>query len=259
MTIRVVLADDQQLIRAGLRLMLETEPDIRVVAEAEDGARAVEAAAALAPDLVLIDIRMPVLDGIEATRRLCGQDSSGHTSVLILTTYDADEYVFAALRAGASGFLLKHTSPEGLVAAIRTVAAGEGLIAPAVTRRLIAEFARAGAGGPPPVPLDSLTAREREVLALVGRGLTNGEIGRELYIGDATVKSHIGHIQTKLALRDRVHAVIYAHEAGLVPPGAARDLPLAGETRQNPRPRDAVPPARTDPWALDRIRRSEGS
>jgi DNA-binding NarL/FixJ family response regulator len=228
MTIRVVLADDQQLIRAGLRLMLESEPDIRVVAEAEDGMRAVEAARALDPDVLLMDIRMPVLDGIEATRRLCGQDSTGRPSVLILTTYDVDEYVFAALRAGASGFLLKHTSPEELVIAVRTVAAGEGLIAPAVTRRLIAEFARSGAGVPPPAPLDALTPREREVLALVGRGLTNSEIGRELFVGEATVKSHVSHILTKLALRDRVHAVIYAHEAGLVPPDAARQLPPSG-------------------------------
>ena len=225
MPIRVVVADDQQRIRAGLKLMLETEPDIRVVAEAQDGARAVEVAAALEPDVVLMDIRMPVLDGIEATRRLCGRDDAGRTSVLILTTYDVDEYVFAALRAGASGFLLKHTSPEELVAAVRTVAAGEGLIAPAVTRRLIAEFARAGAGAPTPAPVDALTAREREVLALVGRGLTNMEIGRELYVGEATVKTHVAHILTKLALRDRVHAVIYAHEAGLVAPGAAGRLP----------------------------------
>ena len=230
MTIRVVLADDQQLIRAGLKLMLETEPDIRVVAEAGDGARAVEATTALDPDVVLMDIRMPVLDGIEATRRLCA-DHKVRSSVLILTTYDADEYVFAALRAGASGFLLKHTSPEDLVVAVRTVAAGEGLIAPAVTRRLIAEFARAGAGAPSPAPLDPLTAREREVLALVGRGLTNGEIAGELYVGEATVKSHLAHIQTKLALRDRVHAVIYAYEAGLVPLGAARELPPGGGGR----------------------------
>jgi DNA-binding NarL/FixJ family response regulator len=227
MTIRVVLADDQQLIRAGLKLMLETEPDIRVVAEAPDGVSAVEAAAALDPDVVLMDIRMPVLDGIEATRRLCGDDRA-RPSVLILTTYEADEYVFAALRAGASGFLLKHTSPEDLVVAVRTVAAGEGLIAPAVTRRLIAEFARAGAGAPPPAPLGPLTARERDVLALVGRGLTNGEIARELHVGEATVKSHLAHLQTKLSLRDRVHAVIYAYEAGLVPMGAARQLPPGG-------------------------------
>ena len=226
MTIRVVLADDQQLIRAGLKLMLETEPDIRVVAEAGDGVRAVEAATALDPDVVLMDIRMPVLDGIEATRRLCDRDPL-RPAVLILTTYDADEYVFAALRAGASGFLLKHTSPEDLVVAVRTVAAGEGLIAPTVTRTLIAEFARAGAGAPPPAPLDPLTPREREVLALVGRGLTNGEIARELYVGEATVKTHLAHIQIKLSLRDRVHAVIYAYEAGLVPLGAARALPPA--------------------------------
>jgi DNA-binding NarL/FixJ family response regulator len=228
MTIRVVLADDQQLIRAGLRLILEAEPDISVVAEVEDGMRAVDATAALDPDVVLMDIRMPVLDGIEATRRLCARDSAGRVSVLILTTYDADEYVFAALRAGASGFLLKHTSPEELVVAVRTVASGEGLIAPAVTRRLIAEFARSGAGGASSAPLDALTAREREVLALVGRGLTNSEIGRELFVGEATVKSHLAHVVTKLGLRDRVHAVIYAHEAGLVPPGAARQLPRGG-------------------------------
>jgi DNA-binding NarL/FixJ family response regulator len=221
-SIGVVLADDQPLIRRGLKLVLETEPDIRVVGEAQDGREAVEVTLETAPDLVLMDIRMPVVDGIEATRRLCADPQSSQTAVLILTTYDMDEYVFAALRAGAAGFLLKHTSPEDLVSAVRTVAGGEGLIAPAVTRRLIAEFAQARPPTTASAPLDGLTPREREVLALIGRGLTNAEIAQRLYVGEATVKTHVSHILTKLSLRDRIHAVIYAFEADLVRPGTAR-------------------------------------
>jgi DNA-binding NarL/FixJ family response regulator len=217
--IRVVLADDQGLVRTGLRLVLEAEPDIEVVAEAADGLQAV-AAARLRPDLVLMDIRMPNLDGIEATRRLAGPGVADPVRVLVLTTYDVDEYVFAALRAGACGFLLKHTSPEALVEAVRTVAAGDGLIAPAVTRRLIAEFARAPAAPTaPPAELERLTDREREVLELVARGRSNAEIARELVVGQATVKTHVGRVLTKLGLRDRVEAVIWAYEAGLVQPG----------------------------------------
>ena len=216
--IRLVLADDQALVRTGLRLVLEAEPDIEVVAEAADGLQAVEAAR-LRPDLVLMDIRMPNLDGIEATRRLAGPGVADPVRVLVLTTYDVDEYVFAALRAGACGFLLKHTSPEALVEAVRTVASGDGLIAPAVTRRLIAEFARAPAARRPPAELGRLTEREREVLELVARGRSNAEIARELVVGPATVKTHVGRVLTKLGLRDRVEAVIWAYEAGLVQPG----------------------------------------
>jgi DNA-binding NarL/FixJ family response regulator len=214
--IRVVLVDDQALVRTGLRLVLEAEEDIEVVGEAADGLRAVEAAR-LRPDVVLMDIRMPNLDGIEATRRLAGPAVTDPVRVLILTTYDADEYVFDALRAGACGFLLKHTSPEALVEAVRTVASGDGLIAPAVTRRLIAEFARAPATPTPPAELERLT--EREVLELVARSRSNAEIARELVVGPATVKTHVGRVLTKLGLRDRVEAVIWADEAGVVQPG----------------------------------------
>jgi DNA-binding NarL/FixJ family response regulator len=216
--IRVVLVDDQALVRTGLRLVLEAEPDIEVVGEAADGLQALEAAR-LRPDLFLMDIRMPNLDGIEATRRLAGPGVADPVRVLVLTTYDVDEYVFEALRAGACGFLLKHTSPERLVEAVRTVASGDGLIAPAVTRRLIAEFARAPAAPTPPAELDRLTEREREVLELVARGRSNAEIARELVVGPATVKTHVGRVLTKLGLRDRVEAVIWAYEAGLVQPG----------------------------------------
>ena len=210
--------DDQALVRTGLRMVLEAEPDIEVVGEAADGRQALEAAR-LAPDLFLMDIRMPNMDGIEATRRLAGPGLADPAKVLVLTTYHVDEYVFAALRAGACGFLLKHTSPEGLVAAVRTVASGDGLIAPAVTRRLIAEFARAPATPAAPPELARLTDREREVLELVARGRSNAEIARDLVVGPATVKTHVGRALTKLGLRDRVEAVIWAYEAGLVRPG----------------------------------------
>jgi DNA-binding NarL/FixJ family response regulator len=219
--IRIVLVDDQALVRTGLRMVLEAEPDLEVVGEAADGRQAIEAAR-LAPDLFLMDIRMPNLDGIEATRRLAGPGVADPAKVLVLTTYDVDEYVFAALRAGACGFLLKHTSPEGLVSAVRTVASGDGLIAPAVTRRLIAEFARAPATPAPPPELTRLTDREREVLELVARGRSNAEIADDLVVGPATVKTHVGRVLTKLGLRDRVGAVIWAYEAGLVQPGRSR-------------------------------------
>jgi DNA-binding NarL/FixJ family response regulator len=219
MTISVVLADDQQLIRAGLRLMLETEPDISIIGEVEDGRAAVETTRCLRPDVVLMDIRMPVIDGIEATRRLGAEEPRSDSAVLILTTYDEDQYVFEALRAGASGFLLKLTSPEDLVSAVRTVAAGEGLLAPAVTRRLIAEFAQFHPPAPQADRLRVLTARERQVLELMGRGFTNSEIASHLVVGEATVKTHVGHVLMKLSLRDRVQAVILAYEAGLVRPG----------------------------------------
>jgi DNA-binding NarL/FixJ family response regulator len=220
MTIRVLLVDDQALVRTGFRMVLDAEADIEVVGEAADGLQAVQAARRLRPDVVLMDIRMPNLDGIQATQRLAGPEVADPVGVLILTTYDLDEYVFAALRAGACGFLLKHTSPEELVQAIRTVASGEGLIAPAVTRRLIAEFARTPAAPPPPRELERLTEREREVLALVARGKSNAEIATELVVGATTVKTHVGRVLTKLGLRDRIQAVIYAYEAGLIRPGA---------------------------------------
>jgi DNA-binding NarL/FixJ family response regulator len=219
MSTRVVLADDQALVRAGFRMVLDAEPDIEVVGEAADGLQAVEQAGRLRPDVVLMDIRMPNLDGVQATRRLAGPGVADPVAVLVLTTYDVDEYVFAALRAGACGFLLKHTSPEGLVEAVRTVASGEGLIAPSVTRRLIAEFASAPAAPAPPAELERLTDRERQVLELVARGRSNAEIAEELVVGGATVKTHVGRVLTKLGLRDRVEAVIYAYEAGLVRPG----------------------------------------
>jgi DNA-binding NarL/FixJ family response regulator len=221
-TIRTLLADDQALVRAGFRMVLEAEPDMQVVGEAADGRQAVQATRRLRPDVVLMDIRMPVMDGIQATRELTGAGAgSASINVLILTTYDLDEYVFAALRAGACGFLLKHASPEALVAAVRTVAAGDGLIAPSVTRRLIAEFARSPAAPiRPPKELDRLTDREREVLELVARGKSNAEIADELVVGGSTVKTHVTHALTKLGLRDRVQAVIYAYEAGLIQPGS---------------------------------------
>jgi DNA-binding NarL/FixJ family response regulator len=217
--IRILLADDQMLVRTGLRMILDGEPDLQVVAEAGDGGAAVRETERGPVDVVLMDIRMPGTDGIEATRRIVAQ-GAGAPSVLVLTTYDSDEYVFQALRAGAAGFLLKHTSPELLVQAVRAVAAGEGLIAPSVTRRLIAEFARTTPASPTmaePAELAGLTAREREVLDLIVGGLSNAEIAAALVVSDATVKTHVGRVLTKLGVRDRVQAVIYAYEHGLVP------------------------------------------
>ena len=219
MAIRVLIVDDQALVRAGFRMILEAQPDIEVVGEAENGLAAIEAARGLRPDVVLMDIRMPGLDGIEATRRLTAMGLDGH--VVILTTYDLDEYVFDALAAGATGFLLKHVPPEELVHGVRTAAGGESLLAPSVTRRLIEEFARQRS----PVQasskaMDSLTDREREVLKLLARGLSNLEIASELHVGEATVKTHVAHVLDKLELRDRVQAVILAYEVGLIKPGA---------------------------------------
>jgi DNA-binding NarL/FixJ family response regulator len=217
-TVRVVVADDQELVRSGFAMIVDSQPDLVVVGEAADGDEAVAVARRELADVVLMDVRMPRVDGIEATRRLAGPDVAHPLKVIILTTFDLDEYVFEALRAGASGFLLKDVRRDDLVQAVRVVAAGEALLAPAVTRRLIEDFARRPAASSPRLAteLDRLTPREREVLELIGRGRNNAEIGAELYVGEATVKTHVGRVLMKLDLRDRVHAVIYAYEAGLV-------------------------------------------
>ncbi|MFE5792431.1 response regulator [Streptomyces sp. NPDC056503] len=221
--IRVVLADDQTLVRAGFRSILSDEDDIEVVGEAGDGAAAVALAAELRPDVVLMDIRMPVLDGLEATRRIIADPRSDGVKVVILTTFDEDEHVYGALRAGASGFLVKDTEPMELLHAVRVVARGDALIAPAVTRRLIAEFAgRADPSGrrPDPAPrLDALTDREREVLGLVGAGLSNDEIAGRLVLSPATAKTHVSRIMTKLEVRDRAQLVVLAYESGMITPG----------------------------------------
>jgi DNA-binding NarL/FixJ family response regulator len=220
MPIRVLLVDDQVLVRAGFRMILEAQPDIEVVGEAGDGLQAVDAARRLKPDLVLMDIRMPGLDGIEATRRLAGAGVESRVKVVILTTYDLDEYVFDALAAGASGFLLKHVPPEELVRGVRAAAAGDALLAPSVTRRLIEEFAKRRAPARwKSTDVESLTEREREVLRLLARGRSNQEIAAELHVGEATIKTHVAHVLDKLDLRDRVQAVIFAYELGLVQPG----------------------------------------
>ncbi len=221
MSIRVLIADDQSLVRAGFRLVLENHDDVEVVGEASNGNEAIHGTGRLRPDIVLMDIRMPELDGISATREI----TANHPArVLVLTTYDLDEYVFDALQAGASGFLLKDTPPEQLVAGIRAVAAGEALLAPTVTRRLIEEFSRTGpARRARPAALDELTPRELEVLRLLARGLSNAEIAAELVLGDTTVKTHVTHVLAKLGLRDRVQAVVLAYESGLVTPGRPAD------------------------------------
>jgi DNA-binding NarL/FixJ family response regulator len=217
MSIRVLIADDQSLVRAGFRLVLENHPDITVVGEAANGHQAVHSVGRLTPDVVLMDIRMPELDGIAATRQI----TAAHAArVLVLTTYDLDEYVYDALQAGASGFLLKDTPPEQLADGIRAVADGEALLAPTVTRRLIEEFARIGPiRRTPPSELDELTPRELEVLRLLARGMSNAEIAAALVLGDTTVKTHVTHVLGKLGLRDRVQAVVLAYESGLVTPG----------------------------------------
>jgi DNA-binding NarL/FixJ family response regulator len=215
MTVKVLIADDQALVRTGFRKILESEADLEVVGEASDGGEAVEAALLLRPDVVLMDIRMPRLDGLEATRRLAGK-----TRVLVLTTFDLNEYVYEALRAGASGFLLKDAPADQLLTAIRVVAAGEALLAPSITRRLIEEFARRPPSNVRPAALEALSPRELDVLRLVARGLSNAEIASELYVGDATVKTHVSRILQKLNLRDRVQAVVLAYESGLLQPGA---------------------------------------
>ena len=215
-TIRVVIADDQALMRTGFRMILDAQDDIEVVGEAIDGADAIRRFQQLSPDVVVMDVRMPAMDGIDATRRLSALDRRAR--VLILTTFDLDEYVYEALRAGASGFLLKDRPPEELVVAVRVVASGEALLAPSVTRRLIEEFARR-APAVKPSELDELTEREREVLVLMARGLSNAEIARALFVAETTVKTHVGRVLHKLRLRDRAQAVVLAYESGLVHPG----------------------------------------
>jgi DNA-binding NarL/FixJ family response regulator len=215
--IRVLVADDQALMRTGFRMILDAQEDVEVVGEAIDGADAIRRFHTLHPDVVVMDVRMPTMDGIEATRRLTAADPPAR--VLILTTFDLDQYVYEALRAGASGFLLKDRPPEELVAAVRVVAAGDALLAPSVTRRLIEEFAKRS----PAVEtaeLAELTEREREVLVLMARGLSNAEIARALYVAETTVKTHVGRVLHKLRLRDRAQAVVIAYESGLVQPGA---------------------------------------
>jgi DNA-binding NarL/FixJ family response regulator len=218
-TIRVLVADDQALVRGGFRAILEAAPDIEVVAEAADGAEAVELARRHRVEVALMDIRMPRVDGIEATKRLMSE-SRADTRVLILTTFDLDQYVYEALRAGASGFLLKDVEPERLAPSVRVVAAGEALLAPSITRRLIGEFARRPVVDADSGPLARLTAREREVLTQLAKGLSNAEIAGRLFLSEATVKTHVAHVLAKLELRDRVQAVVLAYESGLVQPGS---------------------------------------
>ena len=220
MTIGIVVADDHEVVRAGFAALLDTQPDFTVLGIASDGGEAVRVCRDLRPDVVLMDVRMPSLDGIEATRQLAGPDGPG-PRVLILTTFDLDDYVFDALRAGASGFLLKDVTAERLFDAVRVIAAGEALLAPAVTRRLIGEFTRLRpvSGTPPLVVLGTLTPRETDVLRLVAEGMSNPEIARRLVVTEETVKTHVSHILAKLGLRDRTQAVIAAYESGLVVPG----------------------------------------
>ena len=227
MTIRVLVADDQSMVRAGFRMLLSGEDDIEVVAEASNGIEAVEKAARFAPTVVLMDIRMPELDGLEATRRILAADPEAR--VLVLTTFDLDEYVYEALRAGASGFVLKDDPPEQLLEAVRTVASGEALLSPAITKRVIREFTRM-ARPSPPKELDDLSTREREVLRLIALGLSNAQIGQELFISETTVKTHVTHILSKLDLRDRVQVVVLAYQTGIIeadgrPPLDGRDAP----------------------------------
>jgi DNA-binding NarL/FixJ family response regulator len=228
-TIRVVLADDQALLRKGFRMILEAEADLEIVGEAPDGADAVRLVELYRPDVVLMDVRMPVLDGIEATKAITSSEAGRETRVLILTTFDLDEYAFNALRAGASGFLLKDVLPPDLIAAIRTVARGDAVVSPRITRRLLEQYAHTlpdlgavdgsdGSGAVEHPALASLTEREREVLLAIADGLSNAEIAERLYVSEATVKSHIGRLLAKLGLRDRVQAVVFAFQSGLVQP-----------------------------------------
>ena len=222
MTVRVLIADDQHLVRTGLKVILDSEPDIEVIAEASSGREAVSIARELRPDVAIMDIRMPDLDGIEATRQITAHNREPRTRVLMLTTFDLDEYVFEALRAGASGFLLKDVPSHQLADSVRMIAAGDALLAPTVTRRLIEQFVAAAPAAPPPPGLDELTPRELEVFRLVAKGMSNAEIAAELFIGEATVKTHLTRLLMKLDLRDRVQAVVLAYETGIVSPGLGR-------------------------------------
>jgi len=215
--IKVLVVDDQEMVRAGFSALLDAQPDLEVVGQAGDGAEAVELAADLRPDVILMDVRMPVMDGLAATRRILAAGPPNQPRIIMLTTFDLDDYVYAALRAGASGFLLKHSTPDELAAAVRVVAAGDALLAPSVTRRLVEDFARVQ----PVVPITPvhLTPRETDVLRQVARGLSNRQIAVELVLAEQTVKSHVSNILTKLDLRDRAQAVVYAYEAGVVTPG----------------------------------------
>ncbi|HEU0213655.1 MAG TPA: response regulator transcription factor [Jiangellaceae bacterium] len=222
--IRVMLADDQPLVRAGFRMLLEVEDDIEVVGEADDGEAALQLISTLAPDVVLMDIRMPGVDGLEALRRMSGDDAMSATKVLVLTTFELDEYVFAALRLGASGFLLKHTKPGDLVRAVREIVAGEALLSPSVTRRLIQEFtARPTRPELTPPTMSTLTDREVEVVALVAQGLTNDEIAAELYLSPATARTHVSRAMVKLHARDRAQLVVFAYQSGLIRPPTQRE------------------------------------
>ena len=219
--IRILIADDQDLVREGLRMILEAEPGMEVVGEAADGKAALAEARRLDPDVVLMDVRMPELDGLEATARLA--TSGLRARVLVLTTFDLDEYVYRALKSGASGFLLKDATREQLAGAVRTIAAGESLLAPSITRRLIEDFCRGPEPGAVPKAAGTLSERELSVLKHLARGLSNAEIARELFLSEATVKSHVARILAKLGLRDRVQTVVYAYESGLIRPGVTRD------------------------------------
>ena len=220
MSVDVLIADDQALVRAGLRMVLEAEPDLRVVGEAAHGVEALEAVRRTHPDVVLMDIRMPTVDGLEATRRMAADESLAGVKVLILTTFESDEYVYEALQAGASGFLVKDTEPEELLRAIRVVARGDALLSPGITRRLIADIAARGASRPNAYPaLAELTDREREIMALVAQGLSNDEIAGQLFLSPLTVKTHVSHAMLKLGARDRAQLVVIAYQSGLVAPG----------------------------------------
>jgi DNA-binding NarL/FixJ family response regulator len=218
--IDVLLADDQVLVRTGFRMILENADDMRVVGEAGDGEQAARLALDLRPDVVLMDVRMPGLDGVDATRRICAENAVRQTRVLILTTFDLDEYVFAAVQAGASGFLLKDTLAADLLSAIRVVARGDAVVAPSVTRRLLERYADTGSAVADTAALDTLTGREREVLGLVARGLSNSEIAGRLYLSEGTVKTYVSRVLAKLGVRDRVQAVVFAYECGLVRAGS---------------------------------------
>ncbi len=228
MSIRILIADDQSLVRTGFRMILDAEPDLDVVGEAVDGREAVDKAKAAKPDVILMDIRMPELDGIEATRRIVADGGEEAPKILMLTTFDLNEYVYEALRAGASGFLLKDVPAEQLADGVRVVAAGEALLAPSVTRRLLAEFAQVRPrDAAPPAAFEELTPRELEVFRLIARGMSNAEVAQELIVSETTVKTHVARVLMKLGLRDRIQAVVLAYESGIIQPGAEDDSAAA--------------------------------